>query len=293
MSLPSLASILEGVDLKAPQCTPLAIAAQDLARASNASAGCSCGARLFMNEAVDDYRTSHLHKGDRYDDELSANAWNAYTAEHELNIIRDIIKKFFNGRVKRCMDFACGTGRLTAVLQDLAEECVGIDVSPSMLDIAKQKCKKATFSLCDLTKDNPDLGAFDLITAFRFFGNAQDELRLAALSALHRYLAPQGYLVLNNHRNPKAVQHRLFSWTGGASSMDLSAAKLKRHAQACGWVSVDMYGIGCWSLRHRWQSWVEDRSKGVDFLEKLSRHRVFATLAPNWIMILKKSNDLE
>jgi hypothetical protein len=157
-----------------------------------------------------------------------------------------------------------------------------------MLDIAKKKCIQAKFFLFDLTKESPDLGAFDLITAFRFFGNAQDELRLAALSALHSYLEPDGYLVLNNHRNPNAVQNRLSSWTGGESRMDLSPAKLKCHARACDFVPVDAYGIGCWSLRHRWQSWVEGPAKGVDFLERLSRHRMFATFAPDFVMVLKK-----
>jgi SAM-dependent methyltransferase len=295
---PLVACPLDGVDLEPPHLALARrshhIAKQEfLPQPPMLQSGGGSGVRLSMNEAPDDYRTSHLHKGDCYDDELSANAWIAYTAEHELNILREVIEKFFHGRAKRCMDFACGTGRVTAVLQDLAEECIGIDISASMLDIAKKKCKSATFSLCDLTKDNPVLGAFDLITAFRFFGNAQDELRLSALSALHRYLEPHGYLVLNNHRNPKAVQNRLSSWTGGESGMDLSPAKLKRHAQACGFLPVDMYGIGCWSLRHRWQSWVEGPSKAVDFLERLSRHRVFATFAPDWVMILKKSKDME
>jgi SAM-dependent methyltransferase len=241
-----------------------------------------------MDHPRPDYRKSHLRKGDSYDDELSADPWHAYTSEHELKVVRDVIEKRFHGRARRCMDFACGTGRVTAVLQDLTEECIGVDISASMLDIAKKKCIQAKFFLFDLTKESPDLGAFDLITAFRFFGNAQDELRLAALSALHSYLEPDGYLVLNNHRNPNAVQNRLSSWTGGESRMDLSPAKLKCHARACDFVPVDAYGIGCWSLRHRWQSWVEGPAKGVDFLERLSRHRMFATFAPDFVMVLKK-----
>ena len=67
-----------------------------------------------MDDARDDYRKTTFQKGDSYDDELFADAWHAYTAEHELNVVRDVIKKFFHGRAKRCMDFACGTGRVTA-----------------------------------------------------------------------------------------------------------------------------------------------------------------------------------
>ena len=43
------------------------------------------------------------------------------------------------------------------------------------------------------------LGLFDLVTSFRFFGNAQDELRSSALAAINRHLRPQGYLIINNH----------------------------------------------------------------------------------------------
>ena len=241
-----------------------------------------------MNQISSDYRTSHLHKGYSYDDDLSIDAWNAYTAKEELSVIRDIIQKRFPQRPTRCMDFACGTGRLTVILEDLAEECVGIDVSQSMLQKAEEKCKKSSLLLCDITKESPDLGIFDLITALRFFGNAQETLWLEVLSALYHYLTPDGYLILNNHRNPNAVQNLLYRGTGGKSNMNLSFSRLKRHARICGFEVVDLRGIGGWSLRHRWQSWVENPSKGVELLERMSRIRAFAALAPDWIAVLRK-----
>jgi ubiquinone/menaquinone biosynthesis C-methylase UbiE len=240
------------------------------------------------NQARGDYRTSHLYKGHSYDDDLSTGAWNKYLAEQERRIIWAAIKKFSRGRPRRCMDFACGTGRVTAALEDLVGECIGIDVSPGMLERAKEKCKKTRFYVCDLTKDAPNLGVFDLITAFRFFGNAQDELRAEALSALYHYLEPDGYLILNNHRNPNALQNVLHRWSGGETNMDLTLTKLKRHARSCGFEVADICGIGAWSLRHRWQSWVENPSKGVPGLERISGLRAFATFAPDWIVVLRK-----
>jgi SAM-dependent methyltransferase len=235
-----------------------------------------------------DYRASHLDKGACYDASLSGDAWSAYLAQQEWTILISVIKEYFNGRPCRCMDFACGTGRLTATLEGLVENCIGIDISSSMIEIARSKCKKASFLVCDLTREAPELGFFNLITAFRFFGNAQDQLRIEVLSALHRYLDYSGYLILNNHRNPLAIQNILHRWTGGKSNMDLTLSKLTRHAESCGFDVVDVYGMGCWSLRHRWQSWVQRPLRRVRILEGMTRLRALATFAPDWIVVLRK-----
>jgi hypothetical protein len=56
---------------------------------------------------------------------------------------------------------------------------------------------------------------FDLITAFRFFLNADVSLRHEALDALHRLLSEHGVLVLNVH--------------GNTYSMRFPAAAFRRH----------------------------------------------------------------
>jgi SAM-dependent methyltransferase len=245
--------------------------------------------RNSVKGAHSDYRTSHIHKGSLYDDDLYKSGWNRYLCHQEQMMIGIIIKRFFENRPIRCMDFACGTGRITIILERLAKECIGVDLSPSMLEKAKEKCRNTTFFLCDITKNSPDLGIFDLITAFRFFGHAQNILRTEVLLALSGYLADDGYLVLNNHRNPSAPQNLLLHLTGGETNMDLTVAKLRRQVETCGFRMVDLYGIGGWSLRHRWQSWAEYPSERVRLLERVTRHRILAPFAPDWIAVLKKS----
>jgi ubiquinone/menaquinone biosynthesis C-methylase UbiE len=243
-----------------------------------------------MNRSRNDYRASHLNKRWYYDNEVSMNAWDVYTWKIELAVVREIINDFFYEPPKRCMDFACGTGRLTCILEKLVEYCVGVDISSSMLELAKLKCNKSHFMLCDLTRQRADIGPFDLITAFRFFGNAEDKLRLEALSALRYYLAPAGVLLLNNHRNPDAVQNRISRWTGGKTDMDLTLSRLKQHARNCNYEIVRVYGIGCWSLRHRWRSWVDRPSKTVRILERMTRPGIFARFAPDMIVVLKSKD---
>src|SRR6185295_8842136 len=130
--------------------------------------------------------------------------------------------------VPRYLDFACGTGRITEMMAPLAQESIGVDVSGTMLEVARVKCPHVRFMESDLTRDNLDIGLFDMVTAFRFFGNAQDELRSAALKAVVALLRPGGHLVINSHRNPLSLAAVLNRATGGSDDMDLHYFKLKR-----------------------------------------------------------------
>ena len=63
----------------------------------------------------------------------------------------------------------------------------------------------------DITRSASPLAgrSFDLITAFRFFSNAEADLRSEALAALVGCLKPGGRLVFNNHRCLCSLRHRL------------------------------------------------------------------------------------
>lgn len=65
----------------------------------------------------------------------------------------------------RALDFGCGIGRLTQALAAHFEQCVGVDISDSMVNRAKQLCDKA--NCCFLLNDSPYLPFpdqyFDLI----------------------------------------------------------------------------------------------------------------------------------
>ena len=50
------------------------------------------------------------------------------------------------------LDLACGTGSLTACLRELGYQMTGVDLSPDMLTLAKQKCPDCDFILCSMTE---------------------------------------------------------------------------------------------------------------------------------------------
>jgi hypothetical protein len=71
-----------------------------------------------------------------------------------------------------------------------------------MLAIAKEKLKRTEIIEADITAENIlKPRKFNLITAFRFFLNAEPDLRSVAIGALAELLDEDGYLVFNNHQN--------------------------------------------------------------------------------------------
>jgi predicted TPR repeat methyltransferase len=121
-----------------------------------------------------------------------------------------------SGRVS-LLDFACGTGRILGHFHGQVASATGVDVSPSMMEVARKVAPNAELIEADLSQEDT-LGArsFDLITAFRFFPNAEPELRRSVLVVLARHLAPNGLLVFNNHKNRNSLTRRISRLLGRA-----------------------------------------------------------------------------
>jgi len=126
----------------------------------------------------------------------------------ERNLLREILR---DRTFQSHLDFACGTGRILAECKARSVESTGLDVSHAMVSLAREKCSEATLFVADF-RENPSIlegRRFDLITAFRFFPNAQPELREEALRFLASHLSEGGLLVLNNHRNLDSTSFRI------------------------------------------------------------------------------------
>jgi len=150
------------------------------------------------------YRDSHEYssKGAEYEAYYETQPWQRFFWSREKEIILRILKKYFAGREIHLLDFACGTGRIASFLEDRVKTSTGVDVSSSMLTVARDKLKRTEIIETDITVDNVLEGRkFNLITAFRFFLNAEPPLHLAALKALAGLLSDDGYFVFNNHHN--------------------------------------------------------------------------------------------
>jgi len=110
------------------------------------------------------------------------------------------------------LDFAAGTGRITRFVEGLVDQSTAIEISPAMIEVARQKVTRTTFHCKDVTAPDDRIeGSYDLITAFRFVVNAEPALRLAGLRALAARLRDDSsVLVFNNHGN--LLSHKMFFW---------------------------------------------------------------------------------
>ena len=235
-----------------------------------------------------DYRRSHLEKGADYDAALMADAFDSYMAEREKELLGRFIPALFPSGVDRYLDFACGTGRITELVASHAKCVVGVDVSESMLVTARQRCPAAEFVIADITREEHSLGRFDLVTAFRFMGNAQDELRVSALRAIGRLLEPGGYLVLNNHRNPYTPLALARRWVGVPQEMDLSHFKLRRLLDAADFNIVSSRGIGGWWIVRHKIARASGQSPIDRFLDAAFGAQALAPFCPDSVIVAQK-----
>lgn len=157
-----------------------------------------------------DYRSSHLEEGEAYHAKFEAQVYRALIWTLERETLEALINERPDAGRARLLDFACGTGRVLGALSRHTATATGVDISASMLAVAARVAPGTELICADLTRESPlENRQFDLITAFRFFPNAEPALREEAMSVLARLLAPGGSLIINNHRRAGSSKHRL------------------------------------------------------------------------------------
>jgi ubiquinone/menaquinone biosynthesis C-methylase UbiE len=187
------------------------------------------------------------------------------------------------------LDFACGTGRITNLLENFAEASYGIDISANMIEQAKKKCIRTKFFVGDFTQQSFSEKNFDLVTSFRFFGNAEDEIRTSALRSISGMLADNGYFIFNDHRNPWTILNALKKLVGDDEMLDLHYWKLKKLLKESGFKIVHIYGIGFWVIRSKLMKYLfSDLGKTLD---RITRLNFLGAFCPDFIVIAQKGPD--
>jgi SAM-dependent methyltransferase len=206
-----------------------------------------CSSSTRLRSYVDSHKAPG--KGDSYDAYYASNSEMRYLWAQERRVLDCLLGEWFSGRVPALLDFACGTGRITGFLEDRVASSCGVDVSDSMLAVARAKLTRTRLLKVNLLEKCPfPKGSFDLITAFRFFLNAEPELRLAVLRALEPLVARDGCLVFNVHQN----RHSLYYWPERVCSrmrriepsVTLSIGECKRILRHVGLEIVRIYPVG-------------------------------------------------
>jgi SAM-dependent methyltransferase len=115
-------------------------------------------------------------------------------------------------------DLGCGPGHVARYLHDQGVRMLGIDLSPRMIDSARQRSPDIEFRVGDMRAlDLPD-GALAGIVAFYSLIHIGEFVMAATLRELRRVLAPGGLLLVAFHIGEETV-HRDELW-GHPVSLD-------------------------------------------------------------------------
>jgi 2-polyprenyl-3-methyl-5-hydroxy-6-metoxy-1,4-benzoquinol methylase len=130
-------------------------------------------------------------------DERSKQEFFESGASH-VNGVLTTIRKYVdpNFTPRRVLEFGCGVGRLLVAFAKTAEDVVGLDVSPSMLQEARWNCDKHGVLNVGLFTSDDSLsslnGSFDLIHSCIVFQHIPVERGRAIFSKLLQRLRPGG-----------------------------------------------------------------------------------------------------
>jgi SAM-dependent methyltransferase len=146
------------------------------------------------------------------------------------NLLRRVAAQGIEIRRGKALDFGCGVGRLTQALGLHFEECVGVDIAPSMIRLAREHNRRGAHCRYELNT-HPDLrlfadNTFDFVFSTLVLQHMRPDYAKRYITELIRILAPGGCLVFSlpsqsrtSWGNAGRMLGRLYWW-----SQDLLAA---------------------------------------------------------------------
>ncbi len=150
---------------------------------------------------AESYVKSHAAAGygQRYKTTFEGGYYGIEWRSIERPLLARVLSAFEGIKDWSCLDFACGTGRITSVVAEHARQVTGVDVSAAMLEMAPggKNVRLLERNIIAQPLDEQ----FDLLTAFRFFVNSEPELRESAMAAPAQHARPGARLIANVHVN--------------------------------------------------------------------------------------------
>ena len=117
-----------------------------------------------------------------------------------IDIEQPVVREILAGLpVGVALDAACGTGRHAVYLAELGHRVIGVDSSPEMLAVAREKLPDAEFHEADLVQLPLPDQAVDVVVCALALTHLPDMER--ALAEFARVLRPGGHLVVSDSRD--------------------------------------------------------------------------------------------
>ena len=170
------------------------------------------------------YTTSHYHKGEDYHKKLN----DLPGRKIIWNLEKKIINRFLPKKIKLVhLDFASGSGRVSKFLERKVKKQYLLDSSKKMLEHAQKILNNSMIINRDFTKIKT-IKKFDLVTAFRFFPNAEPDLRKKAIKFIFNSLKKDGIFIFNNHRNFWSLPYFLKRITFRSDGFGMTHSEVKK-----------------------------------------------------------------
>ena len=124
-------------------------------------------------------------------------------------------------RARSLLDVACGTGRHLELLRE-RYEVEGLDLNPTMLEVARKRCPGVAFHQADMADFSLE-GRFDVVMClFSSIGYVRTEARMRdAVLCMRRHLRPGGVLLIEPWFTPETY------WTGTITANYVDQPDLK------------------------------------------------------------------
>ena len=114
----------------------------------------------------------------------------------------DTLLKRYGSNIKKIINYGCGTGKHDVALSKLGYRCAGIDMSPLMIDIARENIKKEKveidFVVADIREYEPAQKFDAVVSLFHVmsYQNSNDDI-LAAFRAARKALDKGGLFLFD------------------------------------------------------------------------------------------------
>lgn len=168
----------------------------------------------------------------------------------------------FGVAIETLLDVACGTGRHAREFRKLGFDVTGIDYSPDLLEVARERGDDIEYLEQDMRELDLGERRFDAVTClFDSIGYPQsDEGVTAALSAIRSRLAAGGAAAIEFLHAPalvsgsSPVRVRRFETAGAGTLLRISEAQLEGSVMHVAYDVVHLASDGTWEREQETQS---------------------------------------